>query len=96
LLRNLKRIIGLSPELEWRCGKSWNIDLFKAMATDTGSEIAQYRSGNLEWERKCDPELHEFKFRCLKHLIATRNGEFELTCFPTSFGFALEAKENWL
>ena len=66
------------------------------MATDTGSEIAQYRSGNLEWERKCDPELHEFKFRCLKHLIATRNGEFELTCFPTSFGLALEAKENWL
>lgn len=96
MFRKLKRIIGLSPQLEWRCGKTWNVDLFKALANETGSEIAQYRSGSALWERKCDFELHQFKLRCLKHLIETSRGEDALTYVPPSFGHALEVKEKWI
>jgi hypothetical protein len=96
MFRKLKRIVGFSPKSEWRCGRRWNIDLFKAMANETGSEIAQYRSGRKLWQRQCDFELQEFKFRCLKHLIETSSDENALTFFPPSFAHALNVKEKWI
>ena len=96
LLRRLKRIMGFSPTLEWRCGTSWSTDLFKAMGADSGSAIARYQKGNAVWERECELELHEFKYRCLNHLSEVSDGEHELTNFPPSFGQALEVKRKWI
>jgi len=95
VLRNLKRIIGLSPRLEWRCGTSWNIDLFKALANGTDSEIAKYKLGRVVWERDCAAELREFKYRCLEYLLNNAPDSNASFSFPPSFADALKAKRDW-
>ena len=95
-MRRLKRMVGISPALEWRCGKSWNTDLFKAMGAGEGATIARYQHGNAAWELACESQLHEFKLLCLNHLTTATSDEHELANFPPSFRQACNVKRRWL
>lgn len=94
--RSVGRVVGLAPTEEWRCGDSWNTDLFNALERGRNTRLMRYRAGRMEWERDARRQRHEFNCHCLELLLQVPPLPNLPSRFPASFARALEVKRAWV
>ena len=110
MLHQLKKWAGLSPPVEWRCGKIRQRDLLQTVGRGSVSTLTLFHRGEPVWTRDVSLQLHEFTCHCLEYLLspppwplppvtpatAQAPDAAESSHLPASISEALRVKRRWI